>query len=86
MTLFFYSFPCRLAMILTCHAFSFCRFKELSRALYSLTVLVVSHNEVSIMVPAGKVNDISGNLNLASNRLEVKHCASTISFPLFQIL
>ncbi|XP_010660753.1 uncharacterized protein LOC104881649 isoform X1 [Vitis vinifera] len=49
------------------------RFKELSRALYSLTVLSLSHNEVSVTIPAGKVNDISGNRNLASNRLEVKH-------------
>lgn len=60
------------------------RFKELSRALYSLTVLSLSHNEVSVTVPAGKVNDISGNRNLASNRLEVKHCAGTISFPFFR--
>ena len=73
-------------MILMDHGFCFCRFEELSRALYSLTVLAVSHNEVSVIVPAGKVNDISGNLNLASNRLEVKHCANTISFPVFLIL
>lgn len=64
--------------------FCLCRFKELSRALYSLTVLSLSHNEVSVTVPAGKVNDISGNRNLASNRLEVKHCAGTISFPFFR--
>lgn len=68
------------------YGFCLCRFKELSRALYSLTVVVVSSNEVSVIVPAGKVNDISGNLNLASNRLEVKHCASIISFPAFEIL
>ncbi|XP_017975918.1 PREDICTED: uncharacterized protein LOC18601011 isoform X1 [Theobroma cacao] len=49
------------------------RFKELSRALYSLTVLAVSNSKVSITIPEGKVNDISGNMNLASNRLEMVH-------------
>lgn len=28
---------------------------------------------VSVVVPARKTNDVSGNPNLASNRLEVKH-------------
>ncbi|KAA8548236.1 hypothetical protein F0562_004503 [Nyssa sinensis] len=56
---------------------SLTRFEELSRALYSLTVLAISQN-VSVIVPAGKVNDISGNLNLASNRLEVKHYSAPI--------
>ncbi|XP_062173784.1 uncharacterized protein LOC133879273 [Alnus glutinosa] len=50
------------------------RFKELSRALYSLTVLAEAQNVVSVTIPAGKASDISGNLNLASNHLEVKHC------------
>ncbi|XVE84161.1 hypothetical protein DITRI_Ditri16bG0147500 [Diplodiscus trichospermus] len=49
------------------------RFKELSRALYSFTVLAVTNNMVSITVPEGKVNDISGNMNVASNRLEIIH-------------
>lgn len=35
--------------------------------------MAVAENVVSITVPAGKVNDISGNPNLVSNRLEVKH-------------
>ncbi|KAF8378009.1 hypothetical protein HHK36_029342 [Tetracentron sinense] len=48
-------------------------FKELSKALYSLTVVAVSQNVVSIIVPEGKANDVAGNLNMASNRLEVKH-------------
>ncbi|KAF8411747.1 hypothetical protein HHK36_004305 [Tetracentron sinense] len=48
-------------------------FKELSKALYSLTVVAVSQNLVSIIVPEGKANDVAGNLNLASNQLEVKH-------------
>ncbi|KAK9271997.1 hypothetical protein L1049_002366 [Liquidambar formosana] len=47
--------------------------QELSRALYSLTVLAVSQSVVSIIVPAADVTDVSGNLNLASNQLEVKH-------------
>ncbi|KAM7279476.1 hypothetical protein ACFE04_006610 [Oxalis oulophora] len=47
--------------------------QELSRALYSIDILVVAHNEVSISIPAGIVNDVSGNLNLASNQLQVKH-------------
>ncbi|RVW45149.1 hypothetical protein CK203_067654 [Vitis vinifera] len=38
----------------TRQGFCLCRFKELSRALYSLTVLSLSHNEVSVTVPAGK--------------------------------
>ncbi|KAL6135917.1 hypothetical protein ACLB2K_068142 [Fragaria x ananassa] len=49
------------------------RFRELSRALYSLNVLAITEHMVSINVSAGKVYDISGNLNMASNQLEVKH-------------
>ncbi|KAL4378803.1 hypothetical protein GQ457_02G021090 [Hibiscus cannabinus] len=49
------------------------RFKELSRALYSLTVIAKTNNMVSISIPEGKVNDISGNMNVASNRLEIIH-------------
>ncbi|XP_015571909.2 uncharacterized protein LOC8271447 isoform X2 [Ricinus communis] len=49
------------------------RFRELSGALYSFTVLAITPNMVFIVIPEGKVNDISGNLNLASNQLEVKH-------------
>ncbi|CAL9014838.1 unnamed protein product [Prunus brigantina] len=53
--------------------FASCRFRELSRALYSLNVLAVTEHTVSVAVPSGKVYDISGNLNMASNQLEVKH-------------
>jgi len=35
---------------------------------------------VSVTIPAGKVTDISGNENLASNQLDIKHCMN-ISFP-----
>ncbi|WCJ27462.1 hypothetical protein M5689_009205 [Euphorbia peplus] len=49
------------------------RFRGLSRALYSFTVLAVTPNVVFISIPAGKVNDISGNQNFASNQLAVKH-------------
>lgn len=56
-----------------------CRLKELSRALYSMNVVAVTHNVLSVTVPEGKFNDISGNLNLASNQLEVRHCMDTIS-------
>lgn len=52
----------------------FCRFKEISKALYSLTILDVSQDMVSVMVPEGKAKDIAGNLNLASDQLEVRHC------------
>ncbi|TXG54876.1 hypothetical protein EZV62_020132 [Acer yangbiense] len=48
-------------------------FKQISRALYSLNVQASTQNVVSISIPAEKVNDISGNLNLASNKIEVKH-------------
>lgn len=54
-----------------------CRFKELSRALYSLTILAEAQNMLSVNVPAGRVNDIAGNPNLASNQLEVKKCVKT---------
>ncbi|CAK9143303.1 unnamed protein product [Ilex paraguariensis] len=54
------------------------KFEKLSRALYSLTVLAVSQN-VSVIVAAGEVYDISGNLNLASNQLEVGHSIGTIT-------
>ncbi|KAL4307642.1 hypothetical protein AHAS_Ahas16G0298700 [Arachis hypogaea] len=49
------------------------RLQDLSRALYSLTVHAESENEVSVTIPAGKVTDISGNENLASNQLVFKH-------------
>ncbi|KAI4348316.1 hypothetical protein L6164_009051 [Bauhinia variegata] len=49
------------------------RLKELSRALYSLTVKAATQTVVSVTIPAGKVTDISGNENMASNQLEVKH-------------
>eukprot|EP00258_Populus_trichocarpa_P028065 XP_024444084.1 uncharacterized protein LOC7495787 isoform X2 [Populus trichocarpa] len=63
------------------------RFKELSRALYSLTVLAVTQNVVSITIPAGKVHDISGNQNLASNLLEVKHYSTpAISMALYSFV
>ncbi|KAH7518902.1 hypothetical protein FEM48_Zijuj09G0220400 [Ziziphus jujuba var. spinosa] len=42
-------------------------------ALYSVTVLAVTQKLVSVTIPAGRVNDISGNPNLASNQLQVKH-------------
>ncbi|XP_016747956.2 uncharacterized protein [Gossypium hirsutum] len=47
------------------------RFKELSRALYSFTVMAITNNMVSVSIPEGKVNDISGNMNVASNRLDI---------------
>ncbi|XVF57778.1 hypothetical protein PTKIN_Ptkin07bG0009500 [Pterospermum kingtungense] len=47
--------------------------QELSRALYSFTVVAVTNSLVSITIPGGKVNDISGNMNVASNRLEIIH-------------
>uniref|UniRef100_A0A7N1A4A1 Bacterial Ig-like domain-containing protein n=1 Tax=Kalanchoe fedtschenkoi TaxID=63787 RepID=A0A7N1A4A1_KALFE len=49
------------------------RFEELSRALYWLTIRAEPESKVSVAVPAGKVKDISGNQNLASNLIEVEH-------------
>ncbi|KAL9404270.1 hypothetical protein Peur_001242 [Populus x canadensis] len=61
--------------------------QELSRALYSLTVLAVTQNVISITIPAGKVHDISGNQNLASNLLEVKHYSTpAISMALYSFV
>ncbi|KAF9666227.1 hypothetical protein SADUNF_Sadunf16G0207700 [Salix dunnii] len=61
--------------------------QEFSRALYSLTVLAVTQNVVSITIPAGKVHDISGNQNLASNLLEVKHYSTpAISMALYSFV
>ncbi|XP_059449067.1 uncharacterized protein LOC132179363 isoform X2 [Corylus avellana] len=63
------------------------RFKELSRALYSLTVVAEAQNMVSVTIPAGKASDISGNLNLASNHLEVKHYSTpAISIALYSFV
>ncbi|KAI8017251.1 hypothetical protein LOK49_LG04G03527 [Camellia lanceoleosa] len=62
------------------------RFEEHSRALYSMTVQAVSQ-DVSVIVPAGQANDISGNLNLASNVLNVKHySAPSISIALHSFM
>ncbi|KAJ8634194.1 hypothetical protein MRB53_027530 [Persea americana] len=59
------------------------RFKEISKALYSLTILDVSQDMVSVMVPEGKAKDIAGNLNLASDQLEVRHYSTpAVSFVL----
>ncbi|KAF6150086.1 hypothetical protein GIB67_002868 [Kingdonia uniflora] len=53
------------------------RFIEISKELYSLTVMGTSHSVVvSVCVPEGKVNDVAGNLNFASNRIEVKQYSS----------
>ncbi|XP_050233814.1 uncharacterized protein LOC126682252 [Mercurialis annua] len=49
------------------------RFRGHSRALYSFTVVAVTSSIVLVSIPEGKVNDISGNQNLGSNQLEVKH-------------
>lgn len=70
----FSKFGCvlKISSLLVCSMF--CRFKELSKALYSLTIQDLSQNMVSVMVPEGKVKDIAGNLNLASDQLEVRHC------------
>ncbi|KAG2714883.1 hypothetical protein I3760_03G048900 [Carya illinoinensis] len=57
---------------------SLIRFKEHSRALYSLTVLAEAQNLLSVTIPEGKVKDISGNLNLGSNQLEVKHYSTPV--------
>ncbi|XP_027922299.1 uncharacterized protein LOC114180015 [Vigna unguiculata] len=62
------------------------RFKELSRALYSLSVQAVT-KEVSVTIPAGKVTDISGNENLASNQLDIKHYSTpAISIALYSFI
>ncbi|TKY63063.1 hypothetical protein E2542_SST12928 [Spatholobus suberectus] len=62
------------------------RLKELSRALYSLTVQAVT-KEVSVTIPAGKVTDISGNENLASNQLDIKHYSTpAISIALYSFI
>lgn len=59
------------------------RFQELSRALYSLTVLATTPGMAFISIPAGKVNDISGNQNLASNQLQVNHCKNNLLYHFF---
>ncbi|XP_020209395.1 uncharacterized protein LOC109794350 isoform X2 [Cajanus cajan] len=62
------------------------RLKELSRALYSLTVQAVTE-EVSVTIPSGKVTDISGNENLASNQLDIKYYSTpTISIALYSFI
>ncbi|KAB2034431.1 hypothetical protein ES319_D04G085400v1 [Gossypium barbadense] len=35
--------------------------------------MAITNNMVSVSIPEGKVNDISGNMNVASNRLEIVH-------------
>ncbi|EHA8590577.1 hypothetical protein COCNU_scaffold020585G000050 [Cocos nucifera] len=49
------------------------RLEQLSEALYSVTVEVLPQIVVSVLVPEGKVRDVTGNLNLASNKLELRH-------------
>ncbi|KAL5717574.1 hypothetical protein ACHQM5_010557 [Ranunculus cassubicifolius] len=48
------------------------RFKEVSKSLYSVTVLGTSHDVISVLVPEGKVSDIAKNQNLASKTLKVR--------------
>ncbi|KAE9599554.1 hypothetical protein Lalb_Chr14g0363441 [Lupinus albus] len=63
------------------------RFKELSRALYSLTIQALSQKVVSVTIPSGKVTDISGNENLASNQLDIKHYSTpAISIALYSFV
>ncbi|KAH9315090.1 hypothetical protein KI387_023717, partial [Taxus chinensis] len=55
------------------HGGRIARFKELSKSVYALNVIVAFENVVSVFVPENKASDISGNLNLASNRLQIRH-------------
>ncbi|KAJ8750322.1 hypothetical protein K2173_014237 [Erythroxylum novogranatense] len=63
------------------------RYKGLSKALHSLTVLPVAQGMISIAVPADKVDDISGNKNTESNTLEVKlYSTPAISVALYSFV
>lgn len=55
------------------HGGRIARFKELSMSSYALNVIVAFENVVTVFIPEKKATDISGNLNLASNRLQVRH-------------
>ncbi|KAI3843899.1 hypothetical protein MKX03_001749 [Papaver bracteatum] len=50
----------------------FCRFEEYTKTIFSLMILRGTESEISVLIPEGKANDISGNLNLASNQLEIR--------------
>ncbi|RZC60074.1 hypothetical protein C5167_021840 [Papaver somniferum] len=47
-------------------------FEEHTKTIFSLVILGGTENEISVFIPEGKANDISGNLNLASNQLEIR--------------
>ncbi|XP_057861684.1 uncharacterized protein LOC131069102 isoform X2 [Cryptomeria japonica] len=55
------------------HGGRIARFKELSMSSYVVNVIVAFENVVTVFIPENKATDIAGNLNLASNRLQVRH-------------
>ncbi|WP_266204808.1 Ig-like domain-containing protein [Pontibacter kalidii] len=51
-------------------------FKSIDRASYTATVVPAADGAVRIRLPAGKLTDLAGNLNTASNLLEATYDAS----------
>ncbi|RZC60131.1 hypothetical protein C5167_021884 [Papaver somniferum] len=47
-------------------------FEEHTKTIYSLMILGGTESEISVFIPEGKANDISVNLNLASDQLETR--------------
>jgi hypothetical protein len=48
-------------------------FHEASKSIYTVQIQAVD-NLVSVQVAESSAQDVAGNLNLASDRLQVRHC------------
>ncbi|KAF9625909.1 hypothetical protein IFM89_027686 [Coptis chinensis] len=53
-------------------------FRELSKSMYSVRITGTAHGVISVLVPEAIVNDVAGNQNLASNRIEVRQFLSSL--------
>ena len=54
-------------------------FDAISRSIYTAEIKA-DHDVVSVSVPENITGDVSGNQNLASNILKVRHCKDMVPF------
>jgi hypothetical protein len=63
-------------MSVWCFSFSF---HEASKSIYTLQIQAAADKLVSVQVAENAAWDVAGNPNLASHRLQVRHCMNKYS-------
>ena len=57
-------------------------FTEIDRSTYSLEVMAMNNDLVTVTVPENSTFDVAGNSNLGSSSAQVRHCKSLLfTFP-----